>query len=495
MATVYNMATFVLGIGNRGFFPPKYMEEARRDLPQILSSLGHDSLMMPEEATRLGAVETKDEGDKFAQFLRDNQGKYDGVIWTHPNFGNEVGMSYALREEGKRRGKILLHGYPDDMDKLGPDDRRDAFCGIVSTMDVLYQMGVRFVKLAPHVVSPKSERFAENIDLFARICAGTSQDPYKPVQPECCINGRNVLEGMVVLALGARTTPFYTTRFNELDAEKNGIRVETEDLSSVFHKMDQIKTNDPRYELIKKRLLNYTCWDKAPDLEHALDQQARFAIVMEEYVTTLKPDAIGVRCWTEFQQIRGISPCATMSYLNHFGIPTACEVDLGNAIAMAVMKKFGADAVACQDWNNNFFEDDNKFMFMHCGPHDTAWLKPGHYVATHGILDHAFGKNRGVGCIQGRFEPTDFTYGSCASENGKLKFYFGDGRVTEDELPSEYFGSAGVAEIARLQDVLLHVGHGGYKHHFSMGRGLVADKIISALRQHPGYEVTDMRKV
>jgi L-fucose isomerase-like protein len=486
------MAKFIVGFGNRGFFPPEYMAQARRELPEVLKRLGHEALIMDEKATRLGAVETRKEGDLFAEFLEQNTGKYDGIIWTHPNFGDEVGMRRALRAAGKRGDKILLHAYPDDMTKMGPDARRDSFCGIVSTMDVLYQMCVPFVKLPPHVVSPQSPRFSENINLFAAICSGKAEAPYKKKSPETvAVRKENVFEGMVVLALGARTTPFYTTRFNELDAERNGITVETADLSLVFAKMDNIDKSSSSYKKRSDELKAYTSWKGVP--AEAIDQQVRFSLVVDEYIEELNPDAIGVRCWTEFQELRGISPCASISYLNNRGIPTSCEVDLGNAIAMAVMRKYSGSAVAVQDWNNNWYEEDDKFIFMHCGPHDTEWLKSNHYVSTHKILDHSYGKNTGWGCIQGRFKPGVFTYSSCSSECGKLKFYVGVGRITEDPLPDDYFGAAGVAEIKRLQDVLLHVGYEGYKHHFSMTMGDVADKVIDALRGHPGYEITDLR--
>ncbi len=485
------MATFAVGFGNRGFFPPEYMGEARQELPQVLEELGHKAILMDEDATRLGAVETREEGDLFAAFLDAHKGQYDGIIWSHPNFGDEVGMKRALRAAGKRGDKILLHAYPDQMDKMGRDERRDSFCGIVSTMDVLYQMGVPFVKLPPHVVSPRSPRFAENVEQFVRICAGEAEDTYTPVAPVTTTKGENILDGMVLLALGARTSPFYTTRFNELDAEKNGITVETADLSMVFHRMDQVDPKSDAYQEKAETFKAYTCWNGVPD--KAFDQQVRLAVVVEEYIGEFQPEAVAIRCWTEFEQIRNIAPCATLSLFNHNGIPMACEVDLGNAIAMAVMRRFSGDAVACQDWNNNWYEEDDKFCFMHCGPHQTEWLKDGHYVDTHGILDHAFGKGTGFGCIQGRFAPTDFTFGSCASEDGKLKFYFGEGRVTEDELPEDYFGGGGVAEMPGLQTVLRHIGYEGYKHHFSMTRGHIAGQVIEALRQHPGFEVTDLR--
>ena len=133
---------------------------------------------------------------------------------------------------------------------------------------------------------------------------------------------------------------------------------------------------------------------------------------------------------------------------------------------------------------------------MHCGPHDTAWLVPdSHYVETHGILDNDFGEQSGIGTIQGRFFPTDITIGGCTIGNGKLMWYFTEGRVTEDRLPDDYFGSGGVAEVPGLQDALIQIGHLGFKHHFAMTRGHVADAVIEDLRKHPGNEVYDLRKV
>ena len=39
------------------------------------------------------------------------------------------------------------------------------------------------------------------------------------------------------------------------------------------------------------------------------------------------------------------------------------------------------------------------------------------------------------------------TFGSMLTEDGKLKFYLGEGRFTDDPIPDDFFGCAGVAEI------------------------------------------------
>jgi hypothetical protein len=75
------------------------------------------------------------------------------------------------------------------------------------------------------------------------------------------------------------------------------------------------------------------------------------------------------------------------------------------------------------------------------------------------------------------------------TDAGKLRFYLGQGGFTEDQIPAEFFGCAGVAEIGRLQDVLLHVGRNGYRHHVSATPGLVQASVREALADYLDFEV------
>jgi L-fucose isomerase-like protein len=187
---------FALFFGNRGFFPASLIAQAREELPRLLKEWGHDSLILDEEATRHGAVETPREGEVYANFLEQNRGKFGGVILCLPNFGDETGAVAALRAAAV---PILVQAYPDDLDKMAPALRRDSFCGKISIMDVFRQYGVKFTALKPHVVAPADPRFRANVDHFDRVCR--------------VVNG---LKGMVVGAIGARTTPFKTVRVDEV---------------------------------------------------------------------------------------------------------------------------------------------------------------------------------------------------------------------------------------------------------------------------------------
>ena len=110
-------STFALCLGNRGLFPASLISGARVELISRLQGLGHEVLVMEETATRYGAVETVQEAARFAAFLAENRGRYDGVILSLPNFGDENGGIAALQDAGV---PIFIQAYPDDMNQYGP---------------------------------------------------------------------------------------------------------------------------------------------------------------------------------------------------------------------------------------------------------------------------------------------------------------------------------------------------------------------------------------
>ena len=117
-------SSFALYFGNRGFFPESLIAEARRELSDTLKKLGHECLMMDSSLTRFGAVESPEEGRKYAKFLDDRRGKFDGVILCLPNFGDETGAVSALQDAGV---PIYILAYPDELDKMDFQQRRDSF--------------------------------------------------------------------------------------------------------------------------------------------------------------------------------------------------------------------------------------------------------------------------------------------------------------------------------------------------------------------------------
>ncbi len=460
-------STFAVFFGNRGFFPASLQAAARREAKRVLKKLGHEVLMLDTRATRHGAVETPEEGARYARFLREHAGQYQGVILCLPNFGDETGAIAALKDAGV---PILIQAYPDELDQMAPEVRRDSFCGKFSIMDVFCQYGLKFTALKPHTVHPGSDTFAANVDTFDRMCRVVAG-----------------LKEMTVGAVGARTTAFKTVRIDEIALQRHGITMETYDLSDVFARMDALKATDRALKAKQSALSKYTSWKGVP--KKALEKIARLGVVLDKLVDECGLDAIAVRCWLEMQQQLGISPCVLLSEMNNRGMSAACEVDVGNAVAMRALSLASGQPPTCLDWNNNYADEPDKCILFHCGPVPQSLMTCKGQITDHAILANAVGKGCGFGCNTGRIAATDFTYSSMLTEAGRLRWYLGSGRFTEDPIPENFFGCAGVAEIPHLQDALQTIGYAGFRHHVSVTPGSIVQPLAEAFEKYLGYEV------
>ena len=76
------------------------------------------------------------------------------------------------------------------------------------------------------------------------------------------------------------------------------------------------------------------------------------------------------------------------------------------------------------------------------------------------------------------------------TSDGKLCCYLGEGRFTDDKIPDNFFGCAGVVEIANLQNTLEYIGHQGYRHHVGVTAGHVAASVREAFTHYLGYDLT-----
>ena len=459
---------FALFFGNRGFFPASLEAEARQELPGVLQAAGHEVVMLDAEATRYGAVETTQEGQIYANFLRQNQGKFDGVILCLPNFGDENGAVAALKEAGV---PIFIQAYPDELDRMGPALRRDAFCSKFSVMDVFFQHNLKFTALKPHVVSPTSARFKANLDHFDRVC--------------------RVVKGfrhLVVGAVGARTSAFKTVRYDEVALQRMGVTIETFDLSAVIARVKALSAESNSFKAKREVLREYTSWEGVPDA--ALNNITRLGVVLDELIAENQMDGIAIRCWMELQQQLGISPCVLMGVLNNTGTIAACEVDVNNAVVMAALALASGRPATVLDWNNNYADEDDKCILFHCGPVPRELMTDKGHISDHLLLASSLGENNSFGCVVGRIAPTNFTFGSLMTDAGKVKVLLGDGCFTEDPIPGDFFGAAGVAEINQLQDVLLHVGMHGYRHHVAVTPGKHVAPLKEALEKYLGFDVT-----
>ena len=127
---------FALFIGNRGSFPAPLLDAARQDMLGVLGGMGHEALALDASLTRHGGGDTAG-GPDLRQFPEARMPASTAAsILCLPNFGDETGAVAALKDAGV---PILVQAYPDELDKMAPAMRRDAFCGKFSIMDVFHQ--------------------------------------------------------------------------------------------------------------------------------------------------------------------------------------------------------------------------------------------------------------------------------------------------------------------------------------------------------------------
>ena len=460
---------FALYFGNRGFMPAELIEGARKDMVEAVTEAGYEYLIMDRDATRYGAVETRDEGRIYARWLMSHKGEYDGVILCQPIFIDENGAITALQDAGV---PILMQAYPDEIGKMDFAHRRDAFCGKFSVTDVFEQYQVPYTVMTPHVVHPLSEAFAQNLHDFAAICR--------------VVNG---MKRFTIGCIGARTTAFKTVRFDEITMQRHGINVESFDLSELFELVRAKKDEDEAVKRKRKVLEGYTDFSGVP--EEKKQMLAKISVVIDEYIESYHLDAVALRCWNEMETYLRVCPCVLLSELNDRGIVASCEIDMCSAITMRALQLATEGPAACLDWNNNYGEDPDKVILFHCGSTAQKLMKEKGKVTSHKMFDKE-DPGSGFGTNEGRIGAFPMTYSNCKTENGKITVYVSEGEFTEDEIEAEFFGCGGVARIPNLQRKLIRLARGGLKHHTTVARGHVKHILEEAFRYYLGYDVVSV---
>ena len=461
--------TFALYFGNRGFFPASLIASARDEVAAAVEKAGFDYLMPPADMTRYGAVETKDEGLKYAEWLGEHIGEYDGLIMSLPNFSDENGAVAAVRDCGV---PIFIQAYPDEIGKMDFDHRRDSYCGKFSICDVFHQYKIPFTIMPPHVVHPNTDAFAKNLSDFAAVCR--------------VVNG---MKRFTIGVIGARTTKFKTVRYDEITLQKYGITCDTYDLSELFYRVEKMDGNSDAVKAKIEKLIGYTDFSSVP--KDKTETLAKVSVAIDDMIREYHLDCITLRCWEEMQTVLGVAPCVLLSELNDRGIVASCEIDLCSAINMYSMLLASQTPTACLDWNNNYGDDPNKVILFHCGPVAQSLMDGKGKVTDHKMFAKGC-PGCGWGSNEGRIAAFDMTYSNCKTEDGKFTFYVDKGEFTSEPIEPEFFGCGGVAKIDDLQRKLIVLAKNGFRHHTAVGKGDMTDILREAFTTYLGYDMIEL---
>ena len=259
--------------------------------------------------------------------------------------------------------------------------------------------------------------------------------------------------------IGSRAHGFFNLDVDELDLYNEvGVLVDFYQLSDIFNQKIDYHKLESRKEQLKALFdlsdLNSTQIEKVAELV------IKFETFMEENDLT----SIAVRCWPEFADKFGISPCAAMSVLQSEGKILTCEGDVLGSLSMIAHKAVGAETPFLADFSQVDFEEDSGLLW-HCGVAPCN-LWDGKCVRA---LDSAFAGGRGV--------TADFVMKSGPISILRLDYAPGEYRVflekgeavpMEKELKGTY---AKVKFLDHIKKVLNKIIDNGIAHHTSVVYG------------------------
>jgi L-fucose isomerase-like protein len=455
-------------VGNRDFFPDRLVTEGRADLLAVFRELDIEPVILGEEETKLGAVETWAHAKRCADLFRANRGRIDGVLVTLPNFGDEKGVADTL-QLSELNVPVLVQAYPDDLGKFSVERRRDAFCGKISVCNNLRQYGIPFSLTELHTVHPATDSFKNDVRQFVSVCR--------------VVNG---LRRARLGAVGARPNAFNTTRYSEKLLQAAGVSVSTLDLSEVFGRATKMADGDARVKGKLEQIGAYADASNVPPV--ALARMAKLALVLEDWMEQYDLQATALQCWTSIQEHYGVNACTIMSMMSERLMPSACEVDITGVTAMYALQLASGRPSALVDWNNNYGNDPNKCVFFHCGNWAKSFL-PDIVIRTAEILGTTLGEENTYGAVAGRTPPGPVTFARVTTDDrtARIRTYVGEGRFTED--PLQTFGSRAVVEVPNLQKLMRHICQNGFEHHAAMSGSHCAAALAEAFETYLNWDV------
>jgi L-fucose isomerase-like protein len=468
--TKRNLRPVTLGlvVGSREFFNPAPALETRRQLTAQLEKLGVGYSILPVEATKNGAVQSRQDARLYAAQFREERDTIDGLVICLPNFGDEIAIM-ELVAEAKLNVPILLQASNDEIDKVDVASRRDAFCGKFSVANNFYQYGVAFTDTTSHTCDVDGEEFAADLDRFVRVCR--------------VVRGlRNARVG----SIGARTGAFQTMRFSEKLLQASGLTVVTVDLSEIIQSAQGLAGDAPE---VKAKLAEIGAYGKIPahiKPENIL-KQAKWTIAVDRWIEENDCDASAIQCWRSLQDNFGCATCLTMSMMGEKLIPSACEVDVMGAVSMYALALAANAPSAILDWNNNYGREPDKCVCTHCGNYPKSFLGAAPEISELDVLGSVLGKEKCFGAVKGKVKAGSMTYFRASTDDrlGVVKTYVGEGAFTDDPFAMD--GGIAVTEVARLRRLLGFVARNGFEHHVAMVRGHCAEAVAEATGRYLGW--------
>ncbi len=78
--------------------------------------------------------------------------------------------------------------------------------------------------------------------------------------------------------------------------------------------------------------------DSSEAPHESLVRMAKFAVVLDDWMTELGLQATAIQCWSSMQRNFGVNVCTIMSMMSEQMMPSACEVDIAGVVSMYALQ-------------------------------------------------------------------------------------------------------------------------------------------------------------
>lgn len=463
--------TFGLIVTNRSFFPAHLVSSAKKAVTEKLHTMGYEAITVTEADTQYGAVVTYQEAKTCAELFKKHRDEICGIIAVLPNFGEETGVADAIELAGLNV-PVLVQACDDEMNNLGLENRRDAFCGKISVCNNLRQRGIKFTLTSTHTCKIDSEVFTRDIEYFAGVCR--------------VVTG---LRGARIAAIGCRPNAFNTVRYSEKILQKNGITICTEDMANIIAAASAMDENSERVQKKLSEIKAYgtilSCIEK-----EKIVKQAKLCLALEDCVDRYDCVASAVECWDAIQNSYGCATCLSMSMMGEQGKPSACEMDVMGAVTMYAMNLASQTPSAYMDWNNNVDDDRDCCITLHCSNFPKSFFKKDNIeISNLDVLSTTIGAEKCFGACKAQVAGGPMTFGKITTDdlNGVMKMYVGRGEFLDTPVNTK--GGVAMCRVQGLQNMLKYICKNGYEHHVAMCRGDLTAILTEAFSNYFGIEV------
>ena len=457
-------------VGTRGIFSAELVKDVRRNLLKQIEKAGFEAVILPEDATPNGAVETLADAKKYAGLFRKESDELAGIIVSLPNFGDEIGIVETITRSGVDI-PILVQAEDDEVDKVDVANRRDAFCGKISVCNNFYQYGIPFTDTTSHTCKVTGDEFSGDLDRFGRICRVVAG-----------------LRSARIGAIGARPAPFQTVRFSEKILQSSGITVVPVDMSEIIKAAEKLGDKDKK---VQEKLGQIKVYGNIPSRipEASVVRQAKLSVVIDDWMDENECVASAIQCWSSIEDNYGCATCLSMSMMGEKLMPSACEMDVTGALSMYTLALASGTSPGLLDWNNNYGSQPDKCVNTHCSNFPKSFMGADVEISELDILGETLGRENCFGAVKGHVASGDMTFFRLSTDDtrGLIHGYLGEGEFTDDPFPMD--GGIAVCKVDNLRELLRHITKNGYEHHVSMVRGRWKTVVEDALKTYLKWEL------